>query len=166
MPKKKDKQVQRVDPAARDLPAGQEANPEQTNYDIFVSQGIMLAGPAADKLQGQASVDLLGNSLFEIVKKVESEGMKNGIEFSLPVILNGSNEVLNHLINMTGTQLNDDQIKTVIGTAVGRYVQDKMQTGAWTPQQAQQIAQQAQQGMGQPQQQPGQLNPGMMGGIA
>lgn len=143
MPKNNQK-TQRVDPNARNLPAGQEANPEQDNYDIFVSQGIMLAGPAADEMQDKASVDVIGNTLFDIVSKVENEGKKNGVEFSLAIVLNGANEILNHLIEMSGVQINEEQIKAVIGTAVGRYVQDKMKTGAWTPQQAQEMAQQAQ----------------------
>ena len=141
----------------------QNQSPEQTDYDIFVSQGIMLAGPAADKLQGKTSVDLLGNTLFDIVKKVESEGTKNGVSFSLPVILSGSNEILNQLVAMTGVQLNDEQIKATIGTAVGRYVQDAMQTGKWTPQQAQQIAQEAQAAVPQGQGQPGTAMPNQPG---
>ncbi len=150
----------------------EQANPEQNDYNIFVSQGILQAGPAADKIKGRASVDVIGNILFDIILKIEDEGKKSGVEFSLPVVLNGASEILNHLIEMSDVQVNEEQIKTIIGTAVGRYVQDAMKTGKWTPEQAQEMAQQAEgltgpgQGQGGPNTSPpGAGGPGLGGAL-
>ena len=61
--------------------AGGQENPSQDTYDIFVAQGIKLASIASDKLQGNSSIDLLGNTLFEIVSKIETE-KKTGLNLT------------------------------------------------------------------------------------
>lgn len=144
-----------------------QPNPEQANYDIFVSQGIKLAAAAADKMQGKASVDALGNVLFEIVTKIENEGKKNGVNFSLPVILHGSAEILGHIIELSEVDINEEQAKAAMGIATGRYIENALKTGKWTPEQAQQFAQEAQAAMPQqPQGEPvaGPAQPATSGG--
>jgi len=133
-----------------------EGNPEQDYYDIFVAQGIKVVSQVAKKMQGKSSIDVLGNTLFEIVKKIETGGVENGIRFPLSVLLHGSNEILGHLIGASAVKINEDQIKAVVGTAVGKYIQDAIKTGKMTPEQVSQLAQQAQQNQPkqQPQQQP------------
>lgn len=134
-----------------------DGNQDQDLYDIFVAQGIKMAAKIAPSIQGKASIDTLGNALFEIVKKVEEGGAKNGIEFDIPVLLHGSNDILGHLIELSGVDINEEQVKAVVGIAVGRYIQDAVKTGKMTPEQVQQLAQQGQQGMPpQSQQQPSQ----------
>lgn len=130
-----------------------ESNPQGENqnqdlYDIFVSQGIKLASAAGQQMQGKASVDLLGNALFEIVKKIEATGEKHGIRFELDVILHGSNEILGHLINVSKVNINEDQIKAVVGIAVGQWLKNAIQTGKMTMEQAQAMVQQGQQPAG------------------
>jgi len=147
MPQPKKQAEQQVTPK-------QPGNPEQVNYDIFISQGIELASAAAQQMQGKASVDTIGNALYEIIKKVETEGEKNGVSFSLGVVLHGSNELLGHLIEMSGVQINEEQIKGAVGVAVGRYIQEALDSGAVTKPQLMQLAEQAQANM--PQEQPGQ----------
>jgi len=143
-----------------------QEQPNQSLYDIFVAQGIKMAVATSDKLVGKASIEQLGNTLFEIVNKVETEGAKHGINFGLDVILHGSNEILGHIIELSQVQISEDQIKQAIGIAVGRWVKNAIKTGKMTPEQIQSMGQQAQQSMqsmggGQ---QPGQ--PAQMGGQA
>ena len=135
--------------------AGGQENPSQDTYDIFVAQGIKLASIASDKLQGNSSIDLLGNTLFEIVSKIETEGEKNGIKFDIPVLVHGSNEILNHLITMSKVEISDEQVKAVVGIAVGKYLTNAMKTGKMTQEQISQFAQEggqqaAPQGMAAP----------------
>jgi hypothetical protein len=139
-------------------------SPAQDNYDIFVAQGIKLASQAADRLKGKASIDVLGNTLYEIVNKIDDEGRKHGITFDISILLHGSNEILGQLIDMSGVQINEEQIKAVIGTAVGKYLQNAIKTGKMTQEQIIQLAQQAQQSMPQGQQpgQTGQMPQGQM----
>ena len=125
---------------------GNEADSEQKDlYDIFVAQGIKLASVASDKLQGNSSVDLIGNTLFEIVTKIEAEGEKNGINFGIPVLLHGSSEILSHLIEMSKVDINEEQIKAVVGLAVGKYLTNAMKTGKMSKEQITQMSQEAQQ---------------------
>ena len=122
--------------------------PHQELYDIFVAQGIKLAVKVSDQLVGKASVDHLGNALFDIVNKVETEGAKNGVKFGLDVILHGSNEILGHLVELSQVQIDETQIKSVIGIAVGQWVNNAIKTGKMTPEQLQGLSQQAQQSAG------------------
>lgn len=123
---------------------GQTPNPEQVNYDIFVSQGIKAASNVGPKMKDKASIDGLGNVLFDIVNKIQTEGSKNGIEFSLGVILHGSNEILAQLIAFSGVEIDEKGKAAAIGIAVGRWIEDQIQSGKMTMEQAQQLAQQAQ----------------------
>jgi len=134
---------------------GNEADSEQKDlYDIFVAQGIKLASVASEKLQGNSSVDLLGNTLFEIVTKIEGEGEKNGIKFGIPVLLHGSSEILSHLIEMSKVEINEEQVKAVVGLAVGKYLTSAMKTGKMSKEQITQMSQEAQQSMPQGAEQP------------
>lgn len=132
-------------PNSNKEPEGKQQNPNQDLYDIFVAQGIKLAGPLSEKMKGKASIDTLGNALFEIVKRVENEGVKNGVKFPIEVLLHGSNEILAHLIQWSGVQIDEQQTKAVIGMAVGKYLQDAVKSGKMTAQQVQELGQQAQQ---------------------
>jgi hypothetical protein len=133
---------------SNEAPVKPNANPDQDLYDIFVSQGIRLAGAAAEKLKGKTSIDLLGNALFEIVNRIETEGEKNGIGFNIAVILHGSNEILGHLIRFSKVQINEEQIKAVIGIATGKYLENAVKTGKMSQEQVQQLARTAQQSAG------------------
>jgi hypothetical protein len=124
---------------------GQQAGTDQDGYDIFVAQGIKLASAASQKLKGNASIDILGNTLFEIVTKIEAEGEKNGVAFDQAVLLHGSNEILAHLIEMSGVDISEEQVKAVVGIAVGKYLNNAVKTGKMTTEEVQQLAQQAQQ---------------------
>jgi transcriptional regulator len=123
--------------------------PNQDLYDIFVAQGVKMAVAFADKLTGKASVEVLGNTLFDIVNKVETQGAKNGVQFGLDVIIHGSNEILGHLIELSQVQISEEQIKQAIGIAVGRWVQNAIKTGKMTAEQLQGLAQQGQQSLQQ-----------------
>lgn len=122
---------------------GQSENQEL--YDIFVAQGIKLAQATAKRIQGNASIDTLGSALFDIVNKVESEGEKNGVKFGLDVLIHGSNEVLGHLLEMCKVDVQEEQIKAIVGTAVGKYLDNAIKTGKMTSEQVVQLAQQAKQ---------------------
>ena len=125
-----------------------EPNQNQDLYDIFVSQGIKMAGPISEKMAGKASIDTIGNALFEIVKRIENDGMKHGVKFPIEVVLHGSNEILSHLIQWTGVQVDEQKTKAIIGMAVGKYLQDAIKTGKMTQEQVQQLGSQAQQSAG------------------
>lgn len=140
---------------------------DQDGYDIFVAQGFKIISKIAKTLEGKASIDQLGNTLFEIVDRIESEGQKSGVDFGLDVILHGSNEILGRMIEVAGVEINEDQIKAVVGIAVGRYVQNAVKTGKMTVEQLQALSQQAQQSMPQAGQTPGAQpsgQPGLLGG--
>jgi hypothetical protein len=124
-------------------------NPDQDAYDIFVAQGIKLASAVSEKLQGSASIDVLGNALFEIVNKIETEGAKNGVRFDLPVLLHGSNEILGHLIDMSQVDISEEQVKAVVGIAVGKYLDNAIKTGKMTQDQVIQLSEAANQNMPQ-----------------
>jgi len=136
---------------------------DQSGYDIFVAQGFKILAGMGAKLKGKASVEQLGNTLFEIVKKIEAEGAKNGVDFGIEVVLHGSNEILSKMIEVAQVDIQEEQIKAVIGVAVGRYIDNAIKTGKMTPEEVQGLAQQAQQsapGQGpQPGQEPAQPPP-------
>lgn len=139
----------------QDTQANEQSNPNQDDYDIFVAQGIKLVRQAAESIKGDASIETLGSTLFEIVNKVETEGAKNGITFGIDVVLHGSNEILGHLIELSQVKINEEQIKAVIGSAVGKWVDNAVKTGKMTPEQLQEMVQQGQQsGQEMPEQQP------------
>ena len=148
---------------ARMDPEKKTGNHEQDLYDIFVAQGIKLAAETAKGLTGKASVNALGHTLFMIVRKVEGEGQRHGINFPLSVLLHGSNEILGHIIEMSGVKISDDQIKATIGIAVGEYFQDAIKSGRMKPEQLANLARQAQQSAASMQQGPGAQGRGQMG---
>lgn len=123
-----------------------KADPEQQDlYDIFVAQGIKLASATAQKLQGKASVDLLGNALYEIVTKIEAEGEKNGVKFPPQVMLHGSGEILDHLVKMSQVDITEEQVSAVVGIAVGKYMDRAAKSGKVSQEDLAQLAQQSQQ---------------------
>lgn len=125
--------------------------PEQQElYDIFVSQGTMLAAAASDKLKGQGPetpgiVGTVGDAMVDIVNKVEDEGGRRGIQFDAVSMVHGSSEILTNFLNMSGIKLNEDQMKQVIGHMVGRYFQEGIKSGKITKDQLIQTGQQLQQ---------------------
>lgn len=121
----------------------EQDNPGQDLYDIFVAQGIKIASEIAPRLEGKASIDTLGNALADTINKIETEGARHGIKFPLEVLLHGSNEILGYMIDVSGVQADEAQIKGMIGVAVGNYVQNAIKTGKMTKEQIVQLAQQA-----------------------
>lgn len=136
-------------PQPQGPPQGTGSQPpiDQDGYDIFVSQGIRLASQI--DLQGKASVDLLGRTLFDVVSRVEAEGAKNGLKFDLAIVLHGSNEILGYMLQKAKVQIDEEQTKAVIGVAVGLWVQDAVKSGKMTPEQLKELADQGQQTMQQ-----------------
>ena len=129
----------------------QEAGaPNQDIYDIFVSQGILIVKQIAHTLKGKSSIDSLGNALFNIVSKIETEGEANGIKFPLDIIAHGSNEILGFLLKESGVEVDEQKIRAIIGIAVGEYIEDAMKTGKFTQEQIQEIAQSGEQAPEQP----------------
>jgi len=125
----------------------EKSNPTQDRYNIFVSQGILMASKIAPTIAGKASVDTLGNALFGIVTKVEDGGLKHGVKFDLNLMMKGSQEILAFLIDRTGVdveQMGEEGIKSVVGIAVGKYLQSAIKSGKMTEQQVIELAQQAQ----------------------
>ena len=136
-------------PEQQGQPQGPGGQPpiDQDGYDIFVAQGIRLASQI--DMQGKASVDLLGRTLFDVVSRVEAEGTKNGIKFDLAIVLHGSNEILGYMLQKAKVQIDEEQTKAVIGVAVGLWIQDALKSGKMTPEQLKSLADQGQQTMQQ-----------------
>lgn len=126
-------------------PSGTVTPEQQELYDIFVSQGIKLAGPAADALKGNASPEAIGGAMFQIVVRLEAEGKKNGLNFDLAVMLHGAIEILGALLKFAGVSLPEEDQKATIGYLVGMYLNDAMKTGKMSKEQVVQLAQQAEQ---------------------
>jgi ribosomal protein L12E/L44/L45/RPP1/RPP2 len=120
-------------------------NDDQALFDIFVAQGIKIAGGIANELRGKASVDTLGNALFNIVNKIETEGQTHGIKFPLGVLFNGVGEILRHLVDVSDAKVNEEQVKAIIGIAVGRWLQNNIKTGRMSQQDVIALAEDAQQ---------------------
>ena len=123
----------------------QKQDPQQDMYDIFTSQGIRICGQIADRIKGKASIDILGNTLFEIVRKVETEAAKQGIVFEPPVVLAGAQEILDYLIRITGAEVGEREVRGIIGLAVGKYLKYALSSGKIAKEQLQQYAAQDQQ---------------------
>ena len=115
----------------------------QELYDIFVAQGIKIVSNIAPKIRGKASVDVLGNTLYEIVNKIEKEGQRHGISFPMSVLLHGSQEIFTHLIDMAKVQMTEEQVRAAIGTGVGTYLQNAIKTGKMTKEDVAALAKQA-----------------------
>ena len=174
----KPQQQQKPKPQAQgpDQKGKPQGNPRQADYDIFVSQGIKLASAAAQKMQGKASIDSLGNALAEIVTRVEDEGIKHGIKFDFDVMIHGAQEILTHMLGMAKVDANEEHVKAIAGFAVGKYIEGAVKAGKIKPEELQQLAQMdkgQQQGQPAPQGQeiPGGVSPsprqqGLLGGAA
>jgi hypothetical protein len=123
---------------------------QQELYDIFVSQGTMLAAKAADQLKGQDQntpgiVGTVGDAMSDIINKVEDDGAKHGIQFDEVSMVHGSAEIMTNLLNMSGIKLTDEQKKQVAGHAIGRYFNEAMQSGKMPKERLMQYGQQIQQ---------------------
>lgn len=106
---------------------------EQDLYNIFVSQGVKAVYNLADKIEGKGSIKLIGDTLFQIVDKIETEGAKVGIQFSIPVILNGAGEIFQHLLSVSRAQPSDKQLRAIMGDAIGRWIEKAYRTGKVPP---------------------------------
>jgi hypothetical protein len=129
------KREQKIDPTVTEK--------QQELYDIFVGQGINLAAQFADTLEPDPQ--LIGQAMFEIVSRVESEGNKNGVIFDLAVMLHGAQEILTTLLEMSGIELQEDQIKETVGYMVGMYLDNAIETGKMTKEEVIQLSEQAKQ---------------------
>lgn len=119
-----------------------QPSPEQDVLDIFVAQGMKLVMQIAPTLNGKASVDALGNALYNIVNKVETEGMKNGVAFPQWVLIRGTKDILIFLLNSVRVEVTEISVKAIIGIAVGKYMENALNTGKMTKEQAVEIAKQ------------------------
>ena len=122
---------------------GDVSGDQQELYDIFVGQGTKLASELADTLEPEPS--LIGDTMFEIISKVESEGNKNGAQFDLAVMLHGSQNILSNLLEMAGIELQEEQVKEVVGHMVGKYVDNAVSSGKMTKEEVVQLSEQAKQ---------------------
>jgi len=120
---------------------------EQDFLDIFIIQGMKIVKQIAPKLQGNASIDVLGNVLFTIVNKVETEGAQKGVNFPMWVLIRGTTDILTFLVETTGVEVTPESVKAIIGIAVGKYIQNGIDTGKFTKEEAGQAAQELQQQM-------------------
>ena len=120
---------------------------EQDFLDIFIIQGMKIVKQIAPKLQGNASIDVLGNALFTIVNKVETEGAQKGVNFPMWVLIRGTTDILTFLVETTGVEVTPESVKAIIGIAVGKYIQNGIDTGKFTKEEAGQAAQELQQQM-------------------
>jgi len=124
-----------------------EPNEEQDFIDIFTVYGRKLVENEAPKLQGNASIDVLGKALFAIVNKVETEGAQKGVNFPMWVLIRGTTDILTFLVETTGVEVTPESVKAIIGIAVGKYIQNGIDTGKFTKEEAGQAAQELQQQM-------------------
>lgn len=114
---------------------------QQDDYDIFVSQGKMIAMRMADKLNTAGDpVKILADALLGIVNKVRSEGSRNGLQFDHLVMAAGSVEILTVLLMAAGIELSDEQIRQTVGQAIGQFVQQALDSGEIDNNQLQQAA--------------------------
>ena len=114
---------------------------QQDDYDIFVSQGKMIAMRMADKLNTAGDpVKILADALLGIVNKVRSEGSMNGLQFDHLVMAAGSVEILTVLLMVAGIELSDEQIRQTVGQAIGQFVQQALDSGEIDNNQLQQAA--------------------------
>lgn len=146
-------------PLANEKSPEGETNEEQDYLDIFVAQCMKIVKQIAPKLQGKASIDVLGNALFTVVNKVETEGAQKGVNFPLWVIIRGTQDILIFLLDSAQVEVTEESVKAIIGIAVGKYMQNAIDTGKITKEQAGQIAQEMQQQVGKGSPQEGQQAP-------
>ena len=118
---------------------------EQELYDIFVSQGIILARQLSPKLEGNADPQIIGNMMFQIIDRVESEGIGQGITFPGKVLMHGAGEILAVLLDTAGIEPDEEMVKTIVGVYTGRYLDNAVKTGKMTKEQVVRMGQRAQQ---------------------
>jgi hypothetical protein len=145
----------------------------QDLYTIFVSQGIKLAKGMLRSIQ--KTPESVAKALVAIAHRLEESGAKNGLNFNLPVIFNGSRELLIYILSQAGIEADEEFVKKATGLMVGMYLQQTMASGKISKEEAQELMRQVQQQAGQPSpgqpgdpqsapQQPGGLIAGQMGG--
>lgn len=122
-----------------------QPSPEQDLLDIFVAQGMKIVMKIAPTIKGTGSIDALGNALFNIVNKIETEGARNGVNFPQWVLIRGTKDILIYLIDTVQVKVTEDQVKSIIGIAVGRYLKNALDTGKMTKEQAMELSRQMQQ---------------------
>jgi DNA-binding protein YbaB len=118
---------------------------EQEYYDIFVSQGIILARQLVGQLQGNTDPEVIGNMMFQIINRVEVEGEKNGITFPGKVLMHGAGEILSVLLDEAGIEPDEEMVKQIIGVYTGKYLDNAIKTGKMTEEQVVRMGQRAQQ---------------------
>jgi hypothetical protein len=119
-----------------------QPGPEQDLLDIFVAQGMKIVMKIAPTLKDKGSVDALGNALFNIVNKIETEGTSNGVNFPQWVLIRGARDILIYLIDTVQIKVTEDQVKAIVGIAVGKYLKNALDTGKMTKEQAVELAKQ------------------------
>lgn len=126
----------------------QKNNEAQDMHDIFVGQGTKMAHAAAQQLQGVTDPKTIGEVLFGIIDRVETEGTKHGLAFDLTTLLHGSMNVMENLVDIAGIELSEDQQKETVGHLVGMYLENAMQTGKLSKEDVVGLAEQAQESQG------------------
>ncbi len=117
---------------------------EQNLYTVFVSQGIKQLAQQDYQNLPKNTQDI-ASALFVIVDRVVTSGEKNGVVFSFPVILHGANEILNTLLSIAGIELSNKETAEVAGLAVGKYLQNAVDTGRMTEKEVVELGKQAKQ---------------------
>lgn len=128
----------------------------QDLYTIFVSQGVKLAKAMLKKIQ--PTPESIAQAILAIVTRLEQAGEKNGLAFDLPVIFNGSKEILIYIISQLGMEPDENFVKQTVGLMVGKYLNNAITSGKMTKEEAMQLAEEAK-SMGTQQEQP-QAQPG------
>ena len=154
------------------------AGPDQDLYDIFVSQGILMI--AKLKLKVTKTPEVVARTMVMIVTKVVEGSKQKGIEIPLSVIFHGAKEILIALIQRSGLEFSEADIKTIVGNMVGMYLDEEIKSGRMTPEQVGALGKQAKLSQGaepgkslaggpppQPQTagQPPGAGPGLLGGV-
>jgi len=126
--------------------APQQENQNQDVYDIFVSQGILMLSKL--KIKITKSPEMVAQTMVMIVKKVVMECEKQGIKLPIEVLLHGSKEILIALIQQSGIEFSEADVKTIVGNMIGLYLDGEVKAGRMTPEEVSALGQQAKQSMG------------------
>jgi hypothetical protein len=116
---------------------GGNDNMSSSNYFNNVGYGVIFG------VHRQTSQELTEKTV--IVERVESEATQHGRQFALPVMLHGSQNILANLLEMSGVQLDENQVKEAVGHMVGLYLDRAVSSGKMQKEEVVQLAQQAEQ---------------------
>jgi hypothetical protein len=135
-------------PQEQGAPPEQPGNvsPEQQEaYDIFVGQGTKLAASVAEEIESEADPKMIADAMLHIINTVESEGEQNGVQFDVVAKLHGSLNILTNLLDMSGVEMPEEQLKETVGYLVGKYLEGSIQSGKMSQEEVVQLSEQAQQ---------------------